>query len=125
MYWLNENSRKFLGNGYLKEGATPEERIREIWDKAEEILEKKWFSDKFYDYMSKWFYSLSSPVWANFGLKRGLPISCFWSYLADNMWSILYTQAEVGMMSKFWGWCSWYFWELRHRWAEIKNNWQS
>ena len=125
MYWLNENSRKFLGNGYLKEGATPEERIREIWDKAEEILEKKWFSDKFYDYMSKWFYSLSSPVWANFGLKRGLPISCFWSYLADNMWSILYTQAEVGMMSKFWGWCSWYFWELRHRWAEIKNNGQS
>ena len=28
--WLNENSRKFLGAGYLIEGVTAEERIREV-----------------------------------------------------------------------------------------------
>lgn len=121
MKWLNENSRKFLENGYLLPGLTPEQRIREIADRAEEILGKKGFSDKFYGYMSEGFYSLASPVWSNFGYKRGLPISCFGSYISDDMGSILYTQAEVGMMSKLGGGCSGYFGEIRARGSEIKN----
>ena len=70
MYWLNDYSREFLSKGYLREGITPEERIREIADTAEQILQIEGFSDKFYDYMSKGYYSLSSPVWSNFGLQR-------------------------------------------------------
>lgn len=122
MNWLNENSKKFLEGGYLLPGVTTEERIREIADYAETILKKPGFSDKFYNYMSKGYYSLSSPVWSNFGHKRGLPISCFGSYIEDHMGSILYTQAEVGMMSKLGGGCSGYFGALRHRGAPIKNN---
>ena len=125
MNWLNENSRTFLERGYLLPGVSAEERIREIADNAERILNKPGFSDKFYDYMSKGYYSLSSPVWANFGHERGLPISCFGSYLADDMGSILHTQAEVGMMSKMGGGSSAYFGDLRHRGAPIKNNGQS
>ncbi len=121
-YWLNEYSTLFLQRGYLKEGQTPQERIRYIADTAEKYLEKPGFADKFYDYMSRWFYSLASPIWSNFGLDRGLPISCFGSYIGDNLGDILHTQAEVGMMSKFGGGCSGYFGALRHRWAEIKNN---
>lgn len=122
MNWLNENSRKFLEGGYLLPGVTPEERIREIAEHAEKILNKEGFADTFYDYMSKGYYSLSSPVWSNFGHERGLPISCFGSYLADDMGSILYSQAEVGTMSKMGGGCSGYFGELRHRGAPIKDN---
>ncbi len=122
MKWLNENSRKFLEGGYLLPGVTPEARIREIADHAEKLLDKPGFADKFYDYMSQGFYSLASPVWSNFGHKRGLPISCFGSYIADDMGSILYTQAEVGMMSKLGGGCSGYFGALRGRGSEIKNN---
>lgn len=122
MNWLNENSRKFLEGGYLLPGVSPEERIREIAEHAEKILNKEGFADKFYDYMSRGFYSLSSPVWANFGHERGLPISCFGSYLADDMGSILYAQGEVGMMSKLGGGCSGYFGALRSRGTEIANN---
>jgi len=82
---LNENSRKFLANGYLQEGVSPEERILAIAKHAEEILKKPGFAEKFYDYMARGFYSLASPVWSNFGLERGLPISCFGSYIADDM----------------------------------------
>ena len=46
-------SREFLGRGYLDEGQSAEERIRVIADKAEAILNKPGFSDKFYDYISK------------------------------------------------------------------------
>ena len=122
MKWLNENSRKFLAKGYLKEGQTAEERVRIIVDRAEEILAIKGFADKFYDYMSKGYYSLSTPVWTNFGARKGLPISCFGSYISDDMGQILYTQAEVGMMSKFGGGTSGYFGALRQRGAHITDN---
>jgi ribonucleoside-diphosphate reductase alpha chain len=122
IHWLNENSRKFLQAGYLEKNTSPEERIKEISDRAEELLKKPGFSEKFYKYMAKGYYSLSSPVWSNFGKKRGLPISCFGSYIGDNMGDILYTHAETGMMSKMGGGTSAYFGDLRPRGSEIKNN---
>ena len=121
-YWLNDYSRRFLESGYLTQGVTPEQRIREIADHAEKILGMPGFSDKFYDYMSRGFYSLASPVWSNFGKRRGLPISCFGSHIDDDMGNILYTQSEVGMMSKLGGGTSGYFGKIRHRGAAVKNN---
>ena len=122
MDWLNENSRLFLSRGYLTEGVSAEERIKQIADKAEEYLKIDGFSNKFYNYISKGYYSMSSPIWSNFGLDRGLPISCFGSNIDDNMGSILYTQSEIGMMSKYGGGTSGYFGHLRPRGAEITNN---
>ena len=74
--WLTDHSRSFLSSGYIQEGVSAEERIMEIAERAENILNIKGFAKKFYDYMGQGFYSLSSPVWSNFGKKRGLPISC-------------------------------------------------
>ncbi|MGC6284437.1 MAG: ribonucleoside-diphosphate reductase subunit alpha [Polaribacter sp.] len=120
--WLTENSRKFLESGYLTEGATPEGRIREIAENAERILKIEGFADKFYNYMAEGYFSLASPVWSNFGKRRGLPISCFGSHIADDMGDILFSQSEVGMMSKLGGGTSGYFGKLRPRGAEVKNN---
>ena len=120
--WLTEHSRSFLAAGYLSEGVSAEERIREIADRAEEILRMPGFSDKFYKYMGEGYFSLASPVWSNFGKKRGLPISCFGSHIDDDMGNILYTQSEVGMMSKLGGGTSGYFGKIRHRGAAVKNN---
>lgn len=123
--WLTENSRKFLASGYLTEGTSPEQRIREIAERAESILKIDGFADKFYGYMAEGYYSLASPVWSNFGKRRGLPISCFGSHIDDDMGDILYTQSEVGMMSKLGGGTSGYFGKLRHRGAPVKNNGES
>ena len=121
-YWLNDNSRAFLARGYLGEGQTAEERVRQIADRAEELLKKPGFSDKLYEYVSKGWVSFSSPVWANFGVNKGLPISCFGSYVDDNMGSILYSHAEIGMMTKYGGGTSAYFGALRGRGKEITGN---
>jgi ribonucleoside-diphosphate reductase alpha chain len=120
--WINEESITFLRRGYLSEGEQPLQRIRTIADHAEKLLGIEGFSDKFYNYMGKGWYSLSSPVWANFGKKRGLPVSCFGSNIGDNIESILYTQAEVGEMSKMGGGTSGYFGNIRGRGAEITDN---
>jgi ribonucleoside-diphosphate reductase alpha chain len=124
-YWLNDDSIEFLREGYLIEGVDPKERIRQIAENAEEILDDDGFADRFYEYMSRGYYSLASPIWANFGLDRGLPISCFGSYIEDNMESILYTHAEVGEMTKLGGGTSGYFGEIRPRGSPITNNGKS
>ncbi|WP_417290719.1 ribonucleoside-diphosphate reductase subunit alpha [Corallibacter sp.] len=123
--WLNEYSQQFLEAGYLTEGVTPKQRIREIAERAEHILQIPGYADKFYHYMSEGFFSLASPVWSNFGKERGLPISCFGSHIDDDMGNILYTQSEVGMMSKLGGGTSGFFGKIRHRGAPVKNNGQA
>ncbi len=120
--WINENTRAFMARGYLVDGQTTEERVKVIAQHAESILGQKGFAEKFEKYMSLGWISLATPVWANFGLKRGLPISCFGSYVGDDMANILHTQGEVGMMSKYGGGCSAYFGDLRPRGAEITQN---
>ncbi len=122
MYWLNEHSRAFLAKGYLRSGESPEERINFIGKRAEEILGIEGFAKKFNEYLSRGYFSLATPVWANFGLQKGLPISCFGSYIGDTMGDILFTQAETGMMSKFGGGTSGYFGALRGRGSPITDN---
>ncbi|MDZ7706604.1 MAG: ribonucleoside-diphosphate reductase subunit alpha [Trueperaceae bacterium] len=121
--WLNDDSRAFLTNGYLLPGTTPEARLHAIAERAESLLPgMHGFAERFVDYLSRGWYSLSSPIWANFGLTRGLPISCFGSYVPDSMDGILNTAAEVGIMSKYGGGTSAYFGDVRHRGATIRDN---
>ena len=123
--WLNDGSRQFLGRGYLLPDQTPEERIRIIADTAEKHLGFEGYADKFYDYMGRGFYSLASPVWSNYGTKRGLPVSCFGSFIDDDMESILYGHAENGMLMKSGGGTSGFFGALRGRGEPITNNGES
>lgn len=124
-HWLNDDSRLFLQRGYLLEGTTALERIRYIAEHAEHKLGIEGFADKFYHYMARGYFSLSSPIWSNFGLDRGLPISCFGSYIGDSIHEIMTTTAEVGMMSKIGGGTSAYFGDIRPRGSVIKNNGKS
>ena len=119
-WWANEDSRLFLSRGYIDGNMTVEERVREIAKEAERILEMEGFADKFYNYMSRGFYSLSSPVWSNFGTKKGLPISCNGVWIDDSIESILEKVAEVGMQTKMGAGTSAYLGELRARGSEIK-----
>ena len=123
--WLTEDSRLFLQRGYLLDGTTPEARIRAIAEHAGNILQDDTFAERFHHYMARGYYSLSSPIWSNFGLSRGLPISCFGSYIGDSIYDIMRTTAEVGMMSKIGGGTSAYFGAIRPRGSDISNNGKS
>jgi ribonucleoside-diphosphate reductase alpha chain len=123
--WLNSHSRLFLERGYLEEGITPEKRIRDIAENAERILGIEGYADKFEKYVSLGYYSLSTPVWINYGNKRGLPVSCFNSHMEDTMTGILWKVGEVGIMSKMGGGTSGYFGDLRKRGSKISSGGES
>jgi ribonucleoside-diphosphate reductase alpha chain len=116
-YWLNDESRLFLSRGYISE--TPEQRIKDIANKAEGYLKIDGFAVKFEEYMAKGFYSLSTPVWINFGKEKGLPISCYGSNIDDTLDSILNAGREIGMMSKYGGGTSAYLGNIRARGSKI------
>ena len=116
-YWLNKESRLFLSRGYITE--TPEQRIKDIANTAEKHLKIDGFAQKFEDYMARGFYSLSTPVWINFGKNKGLPISCYGSNVDDNLDSILNASREIGMMSKYGGGTSAYLGNIRPRGSVI------
>jgi ribonucleoside-diphosphate reductase alpha chain len=116
-YWLNEDSRTFLSRGYITE--SPEQRIKDIATIAEKYLKIDGFAQKFEDYMARGFYSLSTPVWINFGKQKGLPISCYGSNVDDSLDSILNGGREIGLMSKYGGGTSVYLGNIRPRGAVI------
>lgn len=122
MKWLNKESREFLERGYLLEGVSPEQRIKQIADTAESILGEEGFSDKFYSYMERGWFSLATPIWLNFGIDRGLPISCYGIDIQDDTYDILRANAEIGAFTKNAGGTAGYFGNLRPRGSKIKNN---
>jgi ribonucleoside-diphosphate reductase alpha chain len=116
-YWLNDDSRLFLSRGYISE--SPEQRIKDIANHAEKYLNIDGFAQKFEDYMARGFFSLSTPVWINFGKQKGLPISCYGSNVDDTLDSILNAAREIGMMSKYGGGTSVYLGNVRKRGTDI------
>ncbi len=120
-YWVTEETRQFMEKGYLDKDQTVEDRVREIADHAAGILKDPAFADEFYSCMSKGWFSLSTPVWVNFGKSKGLPISCFGTQLQDDTFDILRGAAEIGAMSKVGGGTATYFGNLRPRGAKISS----
>ena len=120
LYWLNKESRTFLSRDYLLPGVTPEARIREIAEVAQRILGIEGFADRFESYVRMGWFSLSSPIWSNFGLSRGHPISCNGSFLSDSMESLWTKLGEVGTMTQYGAGTSGFFGSMRPRGAPIK-----
>jgi ribonucleoside-diphosphate reductase alpha chain len=115
-------SQVFLERDYLVDGQTVDQRVDEICNTAEKLLNKPGFAAKFKENFQKGWYSLSTPIWTNFGNERGLPISCYGSTIGDSMDSIAYTWAEVAMMTKIGGGTSATFGNLRPRGSAIRKN---
>lgn len=111
--WLNDNSVRFLLNGYIKGKYKQDIHIRiiEILDNAEKILGRK--LDMLRKGLERGWVSFSSPIWANFGKENGLPISCNGSYVEDSITSILDTVAEIGVMTKYGAGTSCYMGKIR------------
>lgn len=124
--WLTPLSQEFLEQDYLLPEQSLHGRVLEIRFALEQILGEKCsipnIGEKFHEYLAKGWFSLSTPVWNNFGNNRGLPISCYGTYIDDNMDSIIEAQAEVSKMSKLGGGTSGFFGALRRRGSPIKNN---
>lgn len=125
IWWLNQESEQMLNRGYLLNGETVEGAIDRITSAAAQRLYKPELQPAFKEMIMKGWISFSSPVWANMGTQRGLPISCFNVHVPDSIEGITHKLGEVIMQTKIGGGTSGYFGEMRHRGSAITDNGKS
>lgn len=105
--------------GYLGVGETPKEAIRRIARNASHILNEPALEQDFFTIIWNGWLGLASPVWANFGTNKGLPISCFNTHCPDSLEGIGLTLFENIMMTGAGGGTSLYMGDVRGRGAKI------
>lgn len=125
LWWLNDESKQVLNRGYLLKGETPQGAIARVSKAAADRLRKPELAEAFQEMIERGWMSLSSPIWANMGTQRGLPISCFNVYVPDNIEGITNKLGEVIMQTKIGGGTSGYFGSLRGRGSAVTDNGKS
>ncbi len=125
LWWLNDESQQILNRGYLLKGETVKSAIERIANASAKRLYKPELAGAFIEMIERGWMSLSSPIWANMGTERGLPISCFNVYVPDNIEGITHKLGEVIMQTKIGGGTSGYFGELRGRGSAVTDNGKS
>ncbi|WP_236973470.1 ribonucleoside-diphosphate reductase subunit alpha [Membranihabitans maritimus] len=125
MWWKNAESEQILNRGYLLKGETVEGAIDRITTAAAQRLYKPELKPAFQELVERGWMSLSSPIWANMGTERGLPISCFNVFVPDNIEGITHKLGEVIMQTKIGGGTSAYFGALRERGSAVTDNGKS
>ncbi|GGZ55444.1 ribonucleoside-diphosphate reductase subunit alpha [Mesonia mobilis] len=125
LWWKNDESEQILNRGYLLKGETVEGAIDRITTAAAKRLYKPELKESFQEMIERGWMSLSSPIWANMGTERGLPISCFNVHIPDNIEGITHKLGEVIMQTKIGGGTSGYFGGLRARGSAVTDNGKS
>ncbi|HRO76404.1 MAG TPA: ribonucleoside-diphosphate reductase subunit alpha [Crocinitomicaceae bacterium] len=125
MWWRNSESEQILNRGYLLKGESVEGAIERVCSAAARRLYKPELKEAFIEMIERGWMSLSSPIWANMGTERGLPISCFNVHVPDSIESITHKLGEVIMQTKIGGGTSGYFGDLRARGSAVTDNGKS
>ncbi len=125
LWWKNTESEQVLNRGYLLKGETVEGAIERICSAAARRLYRPELKEAFQEMVERGWMSLSSPIWANMGTERGLPISCFNVHVPDNIEGITHKLGEVIMQTKIGGGTSAYFGNLRGRGSAVTDNGKS
>ena len=124
-WWKNKESEQILNRGYLLKGETVEGAIDRICTAAAKNLFRPELKEGFKELIERGWMSLSSPIWANMGTERGLPISCFNVHIPDRIEDITHKLGEVIMQTKIGGGTSGYFGAMRERGSAVKDNGKS
>jgi ribonucleoside-diphosphate reductase alpha chain len=103
-YWgNNEIYVKTISKTYLQAGEKPKDAYWRVATAVAKRLEKPQLATKFFDYMWKGWLCLATPVLANTGTDRGLPISCFGIDVGDSIFEIGSKNLELMLLAKHGG----------------------
>jgi len=103
--WANtEEYVKTITNGYLINNETPKEAYKRVCIAVTNRLNQtKVFEDKLFSYIWNNWLCLATPVLANTGTDRGLPISCFGVDVGDSIQDIGMKNLEMMLLAKHGG----------------------
>ena len=106
---------------YLQKGETPNQGYKRLASTAAKFHNDESLEPAFYEILSKLWLIPSTPVCANFGTDRGLPISCFSGKVGDDMFELNRKSTEMSMLSKAGGGTAYDFSDIRPIGSPIRN----
>lgn len=120
---LSEFAVKTLRERYMMDYEnSPQEAFARA---AAAFSESSEMAQRVYDYASQRWFMFSTPVLANGGTKRGLPISCFLNYVPDSRVGITEHHTENAWLSSVGGGIGGYWGDVRPSGSPISRGGQS
>jgi ribonucleoside-diphosphate reductase alpha chain len=113
---------KTISRGYLLSHETPKDAYWRVSTTIARRLKKPELASKFFDYIWRGWLCLATPVLANTGTERGLPISCFGIDVADSISDIGAKNLEMMLLAKYGGGVGIGHNQIRPAGSEITNN---
>lgn len=118
-HW-STGSWQLFKNKYLYKADNPKEQYQRIAATlAVHTPDPSLWKEKFFDIMWKGWLSPSTPILANTGTNRGLPVSCAGSYIPDSIDGIYKAKHETAMLTKMGFGTAGYLGDVRPRGSEI------
>lgn len=116
---LTHFGKKTLENQYLQKGETYQGLFARVAKAFGDNLDH---SQRLYDYMSQLWFMPATPILANGGTARGLPISCFLNEAQDELSSIINLWTENAWLSSRGGGIGSYWGNVRSISEKLSNN---
>jgi ribonucleoside-diphosphate reductase alpha chain len=123
--WLTDEGFKTLSGGYLLPDETPFSMYVRVSNAMAKSLNRPDLQEDFFEIIWNNWLCLATPVAANLGTDRGLPISCNSIHVGDSVDSIFGKAHELAMLSKNGAGVGIYLGDVRGRGALIKGNGRS
>lgn len=123
--WLSEEGMHTLSAGYLLPGETPYAMFERVAKAAAVLNSDPTLEQDLFACLWRGWIGLASPVAANFGTSRALPISCYSVHPSDSVSSIYSHLKEVAQLSKNGGGVGVYFGDVRPSGAPISGGGKS
>lgn len=124
--WWSTGGWQLFKEKYLYQAANPREQYQRIAATlAVHTPDPALWKEKFFDIMWKGWLSPSTPILANTGTTRGLPVSCAGSYFPDSIHGIYQAKLETAILTKYGFGTAGYLGDIRPRGAEISSGGKS
>lgn len=124
--WYTTAGWQLFKEKYQHEGQTVKQAYYRIAKQASSHLEQygldvnEW-TEKFFQLCWKGWLSLSTPVLANMGTNRGLPVSCTGQYVDDSIYGFYESYLEAAVLTKHGFGTSGYLGNIRPRGSKINS----
>jgi len=121
--WYTTAGWQLFKGKYLYDAATPKEHYERIAaTAAKHLAGTKYESEaesKFFALLWKGWLSPSTPILANMGTNRGLPVACSGGYIADSIDGFYTARRETALLTKYGFGTSGYLGDIRPRGTDI------
>lgn len=118
--WFTTNGYQMFKEKYLWEVYSFKDQVHRIASTAARHTDdpKAW-EEKFFQVIWRGWLACATPVLANMGTKRGLPVSCSSTYVEDSIYSFYNKQVEIAQLSKHGFGTACYLGDIRARGSNV------